>query len=126
MSKFFHFSLPLTDGTLMTTVRLTVGGITAAAGLDVDEGEDFKVCVTEALLIFKRNGFEEASVRFDFLENGLSARILGNNFTQNTPSENFEDEISYALLGALVDEVNFEKQSDGRVNAITLIKQSVQ
>ena len=46
MSKFFHFSLPLTDGTLMTTVRLTVGGITAAAGLDVDEGEDFKVCVT--------------------------------------------------------------------------------
>ena len=85
MSKFFHFSLPLTDGTLMTTVRLTVGGITAAAGLDVDEGEDFKVCVTEALLIVKRNGFQEASVRFDFLVNGVSARILGNNFTQNTP-----------------------------------------
>ena len=56
MKNFFDFSLPLESGTLLTTVRLTVGGIASAAGLDLDACEDFKVCVTEGLLLFKRNG----------------------------------------------------------------------
>lgn len=52
----FCVSLPLSSEYL-TTVRLTTGGLCALCGFDVDSAEDFKVCVTESLLILKRNGF---------------------------------------------------------------------
>ena len=54
MDKFL-VTLPLT-GEYLTTVRLTTGGLCALAGFDVDEAEDYKVCVTESLLILK-HGF---------------------------------------------------------------------
>ena len=59
----FSVSLPLT-GEYLTTVRLTTGGLCALAGFDVDTAEDYKVCVTESLLIVKRNGFREADIEF--------------------------------------------------------------
>ena len=124
MKNFFEFSLPLDSGTLMTTVRLTVGGLAAAAGLDVDVGEDFKVCVTESLLIFKRNGFTSARAHFELLNDGLSAVLSAQAPSSEGEADGLEDEISYALLGALVDEVCFER-TEGRVNGITLIKKSV-
>ena len=52
----FSITTPLT-GEYFTTVRLTVGGVCALAGFDVDATEDFKVCVTECLLILNRNYF---------------------------------------------------------------------
>lgn len=119
-NSFFKFSLPLDGASLMTTVRLTVGGLAAAAGLDMDEGEDFKVCVTEALLIFKRNGFTAATAFFE-LKDGLTAVLSAENFSEKGKEGGFEDEISYALLGALVDDVAFEKK-DGAVTGITLKK----
>ena len=48
--NIFSITLPLT-GEYLTTVRLTTGGICALADFDVDSTEDFKVCVTECLLI---------------------------------------------------------------------------
>lgn len=124
MKEFFQFSLPLDNGSLMTTVRLTVGGLAAAAGLDVDEGEDFKVCVTESLLIFKRNGFASVSAKFD-LSDGFTAVLSAQSPSGEKSGGSLEDEISYALLGALVDEVSFER-NEGAVVGITLVKRSVQ
>ena len=46
----FSIRLPLT-GEYLTTVRLTTAGLCSLAGLDVDFIEDYKVCVTESLLI---------------------------------------------------------------------------
>lgn len=59
----FSVSMPLSNEYL-TTVRLATGGLCALCGFDVDSAEDFKVCVTESLLILKRNGFQAAEVCF--------------------------------------------------------------
>ena len=65
----FAMELPLVSD-FLTTVRLATGGVCAVSGLDVDYTEDIKVCVTEGLLILKRNGYARARVSFFFTENG--------------------------------------------------------
>ena len=91
----FAMELPLVSD-FLTTVRLATGGVCAVSGLDVDYTEDIKVCVTEGLLILKRNGYARARVRFFFAE----------------------DEISFALLSALVAENNVTRNGE-TVTAIT-------
>ncbi len=105
----FSIVTPLA-GEYFTTVRLTTGGVCALAGFDVDLGEDFKVCVTESLLILKRNGFSLAKVEFGLGES-LSCRICGEG-KRGASEESLEDEISYALLSALVGKVEFQKDGD--------------
>ena len=63
----FAMELPLVSD-FLTTVRLATGGVCAVSGLDVDYTEDIKVCVTEGLLILKRNGYARARVSFFFAE----------------------------------------------------------
>ncbi|MBQ7770308.1 MAG: hypothetical protein IJ373_03870 [Clostridia bacterium] len=110
----FSVTLPLT-GEYLTTVRLTTGGLCALVGFDVDAAEDYKVCVTESLLILKRNGFSSATIEFVVGE-ALACKIVG--VEEKGERENsFEDEISRALLSALVGEVEFTKDQD-RVVAI--------
>lgn len=105
----FSVTLPLT-GEYLTTVRLTTGGLCALVGFDVDAAEDYKVCVTESLLILKRNGFSTATIEFTVGE-ALGCRVVG--AEQNGERENgLEDEISRALLSALVGEVEFIKEQD--------------
>ena len=110
----FSVTLPLT-GEYLPTVRLTTGGLCALVGFDVDAAEDYKVCVTESLLILKRNGFSSATIEFVVGE-ALACKIVG--VEEKGERENsFEDEISRALLSALVGEVQFTKDQD-RVVAI--------
>lgn len=105
----FSVTLPLT-GEYLTTVRLTTGGLCALVGFDVDAAEDYKVCVTESLLILKRNGFSSATIEFVVGE-ALACKIVG--VEEKGERENsFEDEISRALLSALVGEVEFTKDQD--------------
>jgi hypothetical protein len=100
-----------------TTVRLTTGGLCALADFDVDSTEDFKVCVTESLLILKRNGFLNAELSFSVGEM-LVCEIVGKNQSGEV-QDGFEDEISYALLNALLGKVDFEKDGKGRVIAVS-------
>lgn len=123
MKEYFDFSLPLTGNGLMTTVRLTVGGLAAAAGLNVDDAEDFKVCVTESLLVFKRNGAAAATAHC-VIDEGLEVTLFSEGDEKLNREESVENEISFALLGALVDEVKFQKE-DGAVTGVTLFKKSV-
>ena len=111
----FSVTLPLT-GEYLTTVRLTTGGLCALAGFDVDKTEDFKVCVTESLLIVKRNGFAAANIEFSAKET-LSCVVSGVEKIGEA-TEELEDEISRALLGALVEKVEFVKGVDGAVEKI--------
>ena len=113
MDKFL-VSLPLT-GEYLTTVRLTTGGLCALVGFDVDTAEDFKVCVTESLLILRRNGFLSATIAFTVGET-LACKITGDN-GEGEKEDSFEDEISYALLSALLGKVEFCKDA-GRVVGI--------
>ena len=114
MNKF-SVTLPLT-GEYLTTVRLTTGGLCSVADFDVDSAEDFKVCVTESLLILKRNGYRRAEIEF-CVGDSLFCKISGLDFRE-IPREEMEDEISYALLNALLGKVVFTKNDGGRVETI--------
>ena len=114
MDKFL-VELPLT-GEYLTTVRLTTGGLCALVGFDVDEAEDYKVCVTESLLILKRNGFTRASITFT-VGDELAFSVSGTEKT-GEKEDSMEDEISHALLAALVGAVEFIKDDDGAVKTI--------
>ena len=114
MEKFL-VQLPLT-GEYLTTVRLTTGGLCALAGFDVDSTEDFKVCVTESLLILKRNGYKNATIDFTVGE-ALGVVISGVDACENV-AEDFENEISRALLEALLGKVDFLQDEFGRVEKI--------
>lgn len=105
----FSVTLPLT-GEYLTTVRLTTGGLCSLVGFDVDGTEDFKVCVTESLLILKRNGFTSATIDFSVGE-ALGCAVSGKD-TGGEKADPFEDEISYALLSALLGKVEFIKDGD--------------
>ena len=115
MEKFL-ISLPLT-GEYLTTVRLTTGGLCSLAGFDVDATEDYKVCVTESLLILKRNGFLTAAVEFTVGET-LDCTVCGEEKGGEKEQE-LEDEISKALLSALLGDVEFVKNSEGTIEKIS-------
>ena len=108
MEKFL-VTLPLT-GEYLTTVRLTTGGLCSLVGFDVDTAEDFKVCVTESLLILKRNGFLTADIEFSIGEE-LGCLVVGKT-AGGEVAESFEDEISRALLTALLGNVEIVKEGD--------------
>ena len=111
----FCVTLPLT-GEYLTTVRLTTGGLCSLVGFDVDFAEDFKVCVTESLLILKRKGYTRATIEFSVGE-ALGCRIVG--VVLGAEKEDaIEDEISRALLSALLGEVEFETNEQGLVSGI--------
>jgi len=111
----FSIHLPLT-GEYLTTVRLTTGGLCSLAGFDVDFIEDYKVCVTESLLILKRNGYTEATVDFTVGE-ALGCAVRGENRV-GEKENSAEDEISRALLSALLGTMDFETDANGEVCAI--------
>ena len=108
MKEQMTLTFPLRSG-FLTTVRLATGGVCSLAGLDLDASEDCKVCVTESLLILKRNGYRAAELSF-ISEGGLRVRVHGFEKEAGVPSE--EDDISYALLGALVKDLALERQGD--------------
>ena len=114
MEKFV-INTPLT-GDYLTTVRLTTGGLCALAQFDVEATEDFKVCVTESLLILKRNGYTSATIVFSVGE-ALGCHIVGNAL-EGRREDAIEDEISRALLSALLGEVEFETNEQGLVSGI--------
>lgn len=111
----FYVQLPLT-GEYLTTVRLTTGGLCALAGFDVDTTEDFKVCVTESLLILKRNGYISAAIDFTVGES-LACEVRGAE-KGGERVDGMEDEISRALLSALVGEVDFTVGKTGIIEKI--------
>ena len=111
----FSVTLPLT-GEYLTTVRLTTGGLCSLVGFDVEGAEDFKVCVTESLLILKRNGFLTATIDFCVGE-ALGCTVTGVGERGNK-EDSFEDEISRALLSALLGKVEFKKDGDYVVKVV--------
>lgn len=111
--------MPL-SGEYFTTIRLTTGGLCALAGFDVDTAEDFKVCVTESLLILKRNGYVSANVEFTVSET-LGCSVVGNqkdDAAETKEESGLEDEISRSLLTALLGDVTFVNGTNGKIEKI--------
>ena len=111
----FSVTLPLM-GEYLTTVRLTTGGLCSLVGFDVDFAEDFKVCVTESLLLLKRGGFTMATIDYTVGE-ALGCHVVG--VEKNGEKEDSaEDEISRALLSALLGDVEWDTDENGEVCGI--------
>ncbi len=104
------------DSDLFTTIRLTTGGLCSLVGLNLDDSEDCKVCVTESLLMLLRSGYGQACITFEERD-GLFVRVLGEGERRASESS-LEDEIAYALLSALVAELD-EVKEDGFVREVS-------
>ena len=109
MNKILSLDCQLSSD-LMTTVRLTTGGICSHMGLDIDATEDCKVCVTESLLLLIHGGYSQASVSF-FEDEGIYVEIEAKGNKQEIIKVP-DDGISSALLFALASDVNMEKEKD--------------
>ena len=105
--KEFKVEFDLRDSEYMTALRLVAGAVCSAEDVDVDALEDFKVCVTESALILKNCGFERVAATFN-AKGGVSAEIAG---FGGTPAQG-DNELSLALIGALVSEFNIGRQGD--------------
>lgn len=103
--KDFRLGFSLSDSKFLTAVRLAVGGVCAAADLDIDATEDFKVSVTESCLILKNCGFGSAEIILHTAD-GIGAEICGDEPGELTEGEN---EFSLALISALVSSCDIEK-----------------
>ena len=112
MKTLMSMRFPL-ESNLMTTVRLAAGGICSLAGLDLDASEDFKVCVTESLLLLMHAGYSCAFVEFHE-ENGVRAVLTGEDRT-GPAADATEDEIGAALLSALAENVEMQREGGAPV-----------
>ena len=112
--KRFSVEFNLKDGEYLTALRLVAGAVCSTADVDLDQLEDFKVCVTESALILKAGGFESVKAEFD-TENGVSVCVSGEG---GTPSEG-DYELSLALIGALVKECDIKRRG-GIIDKVTL------
>ena len=101
--------IPLSNE-ILTTVRLTTGGICSLAGLSFDDSEDCKVCVTESLLLLSHRGYRRARITY-FREDGLTVAIEGDDRSGQEVKAN-EDEISAALVQALAQNVVMDKAGE--------------
>lgn len=111
MNTLMTMRIPL-GSEMMTTVRLTTGGLCSLVGLGIDESEDCKVCVTESLLLLLHGGFSHAEIVFTEEEEGLLVSVTGGGERGNAHTMP-EDEISAALLEALARGVSVEKSESG-------------
>lgn len=112
--KAFTVEFYLSDSEYLTALRLVAGAVCSAADIDVDELEDFKVCVTESALILKNGGFERVRAVFD-TENSVKATLTGLGGT----AKKGDSELSLALIGALVESCDINEKN-GIIDGITL------
>ncbi len=97
----------LGDSEYFTALRLVSGAVCNAYGAGFDALEDFKVCVTESALILKNCGFEIVDVTFGGTEE-VTCVLCGKG---GKPSDG-DNELSLALVSALVRECKFEKNGE--------------
>jgi hypothetical protein len=112
--KDFKINFALEDSEYLTAVRLVVGAICAQSDVDVDSLEDFKVCVTESCIIARNCGYERAEITFKNA-GGVCAEVKG---LGGTPKE-ADNELSLALISALVSSCEIEKQGKA-IGKVTL------
>lgn len=113
--KDFSVKFYLSDDEYLTPLRLATGAICNVYEIDVETLEDFKVCVTESVLIFKNGGFESVAVTFSDRD-GLCCEVSGSG---GEPYEG-DNELSLALIPALVGECKFI--SNGKIIEKVILK----
>jgi hypothetical protein len=113
--KSFRVKFYLCDSEYFTALRLVAGSVASVKDIDVDALEDFKVCVTESALILKNGGFEEVEAEFQ-TENGISCALSG---LGGKPQKS-DNELSLALIDALISDCQIGKTEKGIIEKVTL------
>lgn len=112
--KDFSVKFSLNDSEFFTALRLVAGAVCSAADCNVDEIEDFKVCVSESALILKNSGYE--TIEADFKIDGkVIVEIKG----QGGNAVEGDNELSLALVSALMDDCEINRKK-GVVTGVTL------
>lgn len=107
MMSPFTVKFNLSESKYFTALRLVAGAILSSRVDDLDALDDFKVCVTESVLIFKNCGFEEAEVTFTSGDatvcevKGLGGKPFAG-----------DNELSLALIPALVEDFEISRRGD--------------
>lgn len=99
MMEFLSLEFELSSD-ILTTVRLATGGVGALLNFGIDDAEDLKVSVTEALLLLLRGGAKRAKLCFS------RGETLGVSVEAECERKDSFDEISVALLSALVEDLS--------------------
>ena len=97
----------LADSEYLTAVRLVTGAVCSVHEVDLDTLEDFKVCVTESIIILKNCGFEGVCVAFGG-EKDVCCTVSGEG---GLPCAG-ENELSLALISALVGGCEIERRGE--------------
>lgn len=105
--KEFCVKFHLADSEYLTALRLVTGAVCSAHEVDLDTLEDFKVCVTESAIILKNCGFERAEVEF-----GGGDKVVCAVTGEGGKPKAGENELSLALISALVGECKIERRGD--------------
>lgn len=105
--ELMTLQFPLTRE-ILTSVRLATGGVCSLAGFGLDAAEDCKVCVTESLLLLLHGGCARAKVVF-LRGEGLNVSLEGEGKVE---TDTVEEEISVALLNALVRDLEIKKEEN--------------
>ncbi len=104
--KLMTLEFPLSRD-IMTTVRLVTGGVCSLVGFDLESAEDCKVCVTESLLLLLHGGCKTATIEFS---KGTALSVLISGEGNGQDGEEMEEEISVALLRALVSDLEMTRE----------------
>lgn len=106
--KEFTLKFHLEDSGYLTALRLVTGAVCSLKDVDVDATEDFKVCVTESVLLIKAGGFE--SVVCSFLGGNLVQCEISGEGGAPCAENGSESEFSLALISALVKECDISRR----------------
>lgn len=118
MEDRFYIEIPL-KREFFTTLRLAASGICSQAGFNIDDTEDFKLCVSEACLLLMRYDFCKAYIEFK-VNGGLFATISGGDCkSRNDMRDEAQENFSLSLLKELVSDVQFI-ETDNAVKQIKL------
>ena len=105
--KELFLKFTLADSEYLPAVRLVTGAVCSVHEVDLDTLEDFKVCVTESIIILKNCGFEGVCVAFGG-EKDVCCTVSGEG---GLPCAG-ENELSLALISALVKECALSRRGE--------------
>ncbi|MCD8201517.1 MAG: hypothetical protein LUD47_05580 [Clostridia bacterium] len=97
----------LSDDRYITAVRLVAGAVCTLAETDIEAMDDFKVCVTESLIMLKNCGNRETEIKFS-CEGGVSAEVTG----LGGQLHEGDTDMSATLISALLSGVDIVKTGD--------------
>lgn len=97
--------------------RLATVGYIASTGLTLDEAEDMKIAVSEALGAV---GGERLHVQFSTADGAVEIAVVGDG--KGAPREEVESEIARYVLRSLADEVEIEENGAGQIGSIRMKK----